>query len=223
MESSGPPQGRGSERLVSELHRTVDMVSSALDRAAEEMLREAEEESRKRAEAAAVRVDELIAVGIQPLRRLSDQLVQRAIELDREIERLTARATEAASALRRDGVVTGAADTSSSSAPANAPALAPDEADAALAELDQNPIFPESPLDEIAAAREPVGETPAQGTSRWRNFGRQQGGTPEEIPEGVRSIVDMLRLAGESDESIANQLRRIGVDDPVALVSRIHN
>ena len=86
------------ERLVAEVHRTVSDVSAAVDEAMDEALAAAETDARR--ELIAARVVQLANEGLEPLRELTAELVDRAAELEREISRLATMASEAAAALR---------------------------------------------------------------------------------------------------------------------------
>ncbi|MDX6582845.1 MAG: hypothetical protein QOI10_2029 [Solirubrobacterales bacterium] len=173
------PEGGAGERLVEELHRTVDTVGAALDQA---------------------------VARIEPLRELSAGLLQRALELDRELEGLTVAAAEAANALRRSAA-------SAATAPAAPPA----------ASRSEPPLAPRPPsvLDQVEAVRDSIAESPTEFRPR-RRF-RPARAQPFDVPEGVRLVVTQMRVDGEPDSAIAGRLEEMGVEDPAAVLARTRN
>ncbi len=191
------------ERLVAEVHRTVSDVSAAVEEAMDETLAAAETEARR--ELIAERVVLLANEGLDSLRDLSAELVDRAAELEREVSRLATWAAEAAAALR---------------------GAAPDMAEPETAEVSVDPyepppsLGPESPLDELEAYRREFAEAPSDFPPRRTPAG-DAATRPVDIPPAVRVVVEQLRIAGEPDASIAVRLQRMGVDDPEAVLAQV--
>jgi hypothetical protein len=213
------------DRLVAELHRSVATVSAAVDEAAESVLDAAESDVRLQADLAAARVEHLADEGLEPLRELSAELLKRATELDHEISRLAELATEAAETLRAHP-----------SAPEGSPLYAvpeplvefeplPEpEPEPAPSAFELPPIFPalapDSPLDHLEAQRKAIAETPLDFPPPKRRF-EGPPKEPVEIRPGVRLVIEQLRLAGETERTIATRLEAMGVDDPDAVLTQI--
>jgi hypothetical protein len=204
------------DRLVAELHRSVATVSAAVDEAAESVLDAAETDVRLQADLAAARVEHLADQGLQPLRDLSTELLKRASELDYEIGRLAALAVEAAETLRARPA---APEPSLYAVPAPEP-----EPEPAPSSFELPPIFPalapESPLDQLEAQRKAIAEVPLDFPPRKRRFGDAVK-EPIEIRPGVRLVIEQLRLAGETERTIADRLEEMGVEDPDAVLAEV--
>jgi hypothetical protein len=207
------------DRLVAELHRTVANVSAAVDDAAGQVLDAAEADARVQADLAAARVEHLADEGLEPLRGLSTELLQRATELDREIGRLAELATEAAEVLR--------ARTPTAQPGRLQVVPEPDlelEPEAAPTSFELPPILPalapDSPLDRLEAERKAISETPLDFVPRKRRF-REVPKDAVEIRPGLRLVVEQLRFAGEAERTIAERLEEMGVEDPDAVLAAV--
>jgi hypothetical protein len=203
------------DRLVAELHRTVANVSAAVDEAAGSVLDAAESDARVQADVTAARVEHLAEEGLEPLRELSAALLNRATELDYEIGRLAALATEAAETLRARPP---APDSPSLQAvPEQAPGPEPFK-------FELPPILPslapDSPLDQLEVQRKAISETPLDFPPRRPRF-RAASAEPVEIRPGVRLVIEQLRLAGETEQTIAERLEEMGVEDPDAALAEV--
>ncbi|HEY8000722.1 MAG TPA: hypothetical protein VID76_02220 [Solirubrobacterales bacterium] len=180
MSGVGGERDRASaarDQLTAELERTVEAVSATIDEAA-------------------ARADALARFDTSRLRRLSADLVTRALELESEIVALSEEADRVSALLR--------ADPRSAGDGAGEPA--PDA-----------PRYADTTLDEIEATRAALAEPPAR-----RRFLRRRPAAKghTHIPEGVRLVVARMRLAGEPDAAIVNHLQQMGVSDPAGVLAR---
>jgi hypothetical protein len=182
------------EALISELQRTVDTVSTAVDDATAKTFQEAQEEARRQAEAASARVDKLEREALSKLRALADDLVERSTWLADQLAELTKEAQATAEEIRDDeGPAKLAADE-----PA-APAFDDESAPPPVRQLDQDDDTDDKP-------------------GGLGFFRRRKG---PDVPEGVRLIISQMRSSGEGDREIIKHLEEMGVKDPEALVSSV--
>jgi hypothetical protein len=204
------------ERLVAELHKTVATFGAAVDEAVGAMLDAAEAEAR--------RAEQLAGPGLEPLRKLSTELLEKAIELDRNVNRLSELAAEAASQLRRSLV----AETPASSKPLQAGS--PPPATDPRPELSKPPAFERrTPLDVIEDVRNSIAESPIDLAPRPRRFGSPAGPAEQEskaksppVPAGVRLVIEQMRLAGEPDSAIVEHLEGAGIEDPARVLDELN-
>ncbi len=247
------------ERLVAELHKTVATFGAAVDEAADVMLDAAEVETQRRAEAEARRAEQLAGTGLEPLRKLSAELLEKATELDREVKRLSELAADAASELRRRHI----AETPGWSKPS--PPATPPNPDPAPAPSKPPPAERQTPLDVIDEVRNSIAETPIDIAPRYRRFkppaepaeseskigprwtevsapstdGEAKAAPTDgdvkveaaptdgeakaekSVPDGVRLVVEQMRIAGEPDSVIAEHLEDAGIEDPAGVLERV--
>jgi hypothetical protein len=182
------------ERLVAELHKTVAAFGAAVDEAAGAMLDAAEVEAR--------RAEHLAGPGLEQLRTLSSELLEQATELDRNVKRISELAAEAASELRL-GLGAGTPARATPSGPGSAP-----------------PVMRQTPLDAIDEVRNSIADTPLDLGPRHRRF--RPGAKPDEpVPEGVRLVIEQMRIAGEPDSVIVEHLESAGIEDPTGTLERV--
>jgi hypothetical protein len=134
---------------------------------------------------------------LEPLRTQSAELLDRVTVLNREVARLTELASETSDALRDYAAAPAAART------AEPPSLAPD-----------------SPLDQLEEHRRSITEAPIEFPARRRRF-RDPAKRPVEIGDGVRMVVEQMRLAGEPDSVIVSRLEGMAVDEPDAVLAQV--
>ena len=198
--------------MIAELEQTVETVTAAVDAAAARILETAEAEAKRRTEDAAERIETLANARLEPMRRMSEALVERATELDGEIARLSDEARAAAATLR-------APDPPTAAAPPAQDAPAPEPTNNPSPEpSDDSPEYSGTTLDDVDRARASLNDAGAT----LRRFRRRRSAT-DEVPEGVRVVVGQMRLAGEPDSAIARYLEQMGVEDPAAVISRLES
>ena len=175
---------------------------------------------------AKARVERFADTGLDSLRRLSADLLERATELDREVARLSELAKDAAAALREPPASTPPAPSLAPPAPSlPPPAPAPPPASPVGFDPIQLPpilpsLSPASPLDRLEEQRRSIAESPVDFPPRKRRFEEAEQ-APVVVRPGVRVVVEQMRLAGESDDVILGHLTGMGVDDPEAVLAEV--